>query len=185
TAAETWKDSDDGGIAGVRHECRRDTGCNDRAGKRDASKLQPVDGGSEYIGRVWVDAIERVPGSMLRRTSSNHGDDVVHGGREQRVWGVHEGDDVRVESRDESAGGVQRNAVERGLLATGSGSADLGSVLHVPAVWTVWNGRSDDGDHAGGDERVCTRHLEPGERDPGEDVPGTGAEPDRRALHVW
>src|SRR5438552_67331 len=78
TAAETRQDGDNGGVAVVRHERRRDTGCDDRAWKRNASELQPDNGSGEHVGVVWYDKFERGRGSMLGRTGSDKGDDDVH-----------------------------------------------------------------------------------------------------------
>src|SRR6188474_605875 len=77
TAAEAWQDSDNGSIAGVRHQRRRGTGCNDRARDGDAGKLQPGNGDDTDIGNVWVDEFERVCSSVLRRTGDDRGDDDV------------------------------------------------------------------------------------------------------------
>ena len=146
TAAEERKDGDNGSDTSVRHGRKRRGGRDDSVGKRDTGKLQP---GEDDVGTAGEQARNSVPGCVLRRECGNHDNDDVHGRGQQCVRTVHEDDDVQCGVGDESAGGVQRNAVRRELRDT-AGSVDLGSVLLLHAGEP---GRDAEPDRGNGDER--------------------------------
>ena len=136
-------------------------------GSGDAVELQPGEGDVESASD---EARDSVPGCVLRRTGDDNGDDDVHGRGQQHLRTVHADDDVFVEPGNESAGGVQRDAVRRELRDP-AGSADLGSVLHSQRRTErnvgVCGGSSEPGDVI---QRDGVRDIEP--------------EPDRRAVQL-
>lgn len=145
-AAEERKDGDNGSDTSVRHGRKRRGGRDDSVGKRDTGKLQP---GEDDVGTAGEQARDSVPGCVLRRECDSHYYDDVHGRRQQCVRAVHEDLDVQCGVGDESAGGIQRNAVRRELRDT-AGSVDLGSVLLLHAGEP---GRDAEPDRRDGDER--------------------------------
>ena len=100
-----------------------------RPGKTVTTAATLSKGDDPGVVDVWDDVDERVPVGVLRRSRNDTGDDDVLVGRQQRVWTVHEDDDVRDSVGYESAGGVIGIAVERELFGT-AGSVDLRSVFH-------------------------------------------------------